>query len=112
MTFAVIRLRGSVNMNKDVKETLSLLRLKSANHCVLVDDSPSYRGMLKKVENWVTWGEVSEEMGKRLKEREGNVRVFRLSPPSKGLKSIKLRFPKGDLGYRGEKINELLGRMA
>ena len=37
--------------------------------------------------------------------------VFRLSPPSKGYKSVKLPYPKGDLGYRGEKINELLRRM-
>jgi len=37
--------------------------------------------------------------------------VFRLTPPSKGFKSIKKHFPKGDLGHRGEKINELLERM-
>ncbi len=37
--------------------------------------------------------------------------VFRLSPPSKGYKSVKRHFPKGDLGYRGERINSLLKRM-
>jgi large subunit ribosomal protein L30 len=36
---------------------------------------------------------------------------FRLRPPSKGLKSIKEHWPKGDLGYRGKDINELLKRM-
>lgn len=38
---------------------------------------------------------------------------FRLSPPSKGFKgSIKTQFKiGGELGYRGEKINELLARM-
>lgn len=38
--------------------------------------------------------------------------VFRLSPPSGGFKfSIKHPFPKGELGNRREKINELLERM-
>lgn len=37
--------------------------------------------------------------------------VFRLTPPSKGLKSVNEHFPRGDLGYRGKEINELLERM-
>ena len=37
--------------------------------------------------------------------------VFRLSPPSKGYKSTKALYPRGSLGYRGEKINELIKRM-
>ena len=37
--------------------------------------------------------------------------VFRLTPPSKGLKSVNEHYPKGDLGYRGKEINELLKRM-
>jgi large subunit ribosomal protein L30 len=37
--------------------------------------------------------------------------VFRLTPPSKGFKSVKEAYPKGDLGYRGKEINELMGRM-
>lgn len=37
--------------------------------------------------------------------------VFRLTPPSKGFKSLMERYPKGDLGYRGKEINSLLERM-
>jgi large subunit ribosomal protein L30 len=37
--------------------------------------------------------------------------VFRLTPPSKGLKSVNQHYPSGDLGYRGKEINELLRRM-
>ena len=36
---------------------------------------------------------------------------LRLSPSSKGLKAIRLTFPKGDSGYRGDKINDLLKKM-
>jgi len=38
-------------------------------------------------------------------------KVFKLNPPSHGLKSTKIHYPKGDLAYRGEKINDLLKRM-
>ena len=37
--------------------------------------------------------------------------VFRLTPPSKGFKSLMEGYPKGDLGYRGKKIKELIERM-
>jgi large subunit ribosomal protein L30 len=48
--------------------------------------------------------------GKKVKDI-GIKPVFRLSPPSKGYKSTKVLYPRGSLGYRGEKINELLKRM-
>jgi large subunit ribosomal protein L30 len=37
--------------------------------------------------------------------------VFRLHPPRKGYRHVKKPYPKGALGYRGERINELLRRM-
>jgi large subunit ribosomal protein L30 len=37
--------------------------------------------------------------------------TFRLTPPSGGFKSVREHWPRGDLGYRGKKINELLERM-
>lgn len=58
-----------------------------------------------------------EELAKKLMggEKPKNLGIkpyFRLSPPSKGFKgSIKQHYPKGALGNRGEKINELLERM-
>ncbi len=38
-------------------------------------------------------------------------KVFRLHPPSGGYRAIKKPYPEGDLGSRGEKINELLKKM-
>lgn len=53
------------------------------------------------------------EMTNKLKEGQKVKKlVFRLTPPSKGFRhSIKHHYPKGELGYRGDKINELLERM-
>lgn len=38
--------------------------------------------------------------------------IFRLHPPRKGFRgSIKKPYPEGELGYRGEAINNLIARM-
>jgi large subunit ribosomal protein L30 len=58
MTYAVIRVRGSVNVKSDIKDTLKMLRLNRVNHCVLLPKTESYSGMLQKVKDYVTWGEI------------------------------------------------------
>ncbi len=57
----------------------------------------------KELANFIISGKAVKEIGIKP--------VFRLSPPSKGYESTKALFPKGSLGYRGEKINELIKRM-
>lgn len=149
--FAVIRIRGRVGVRKEIEDTLKMLRLERVNNCVLVEESPSFKGMLQKVKDFITWGEIEREVliemlkkrlrlkgNKRVDEKvlkeigfnsfeeladsllQGKIKlrdieiinpVFRLTPPSKGFKSVKEHWPKGDLGYRGKEINELIERM-
>ena len=139
--YAVIRLRGSVNLRREVRTTLEKLRLSRANHCVLLQKTPSIDGMLKISESYLTWGEVEDGVLEQVLKKRGRLAgdkrpteqqikealqhlkkngtmnglqikpVLRLTPPSKGLRSLKLRFPRGDCGYRGKEINELLQRM-
>lgn len=151
--FAVIRLRGSSEIDHKVGDTLAMMRLKSANNCVLLPETPDVKGMLQKAKDRITWGEVSKEtlakmLEKRLRRKgddkrvdskvlkelagfdsfgnfadaviEGKIKLhkqenlqptFRLTPPSKGFKSITESYPRGDLGYRGKEINELVERM-
>lgn len=59
-----------------------------------------------------------EELAKALIENRAKLKdfqhlrpVLKLRPPSKGFKSTRLPWPKGDLGYRGRAINELLRKM-
>lgn len=150
--FAVIRIRGTVNVRKDLKDTLKMLRLDATNNCVLLPEVENYKGMLQKVRSLVTWGEIDKEtlvamLKKRMrissekkvdekilkqatgfdsfekfaealiadkikiKDFDQIKKVFRLTPPSKGFKSVKDFYPAGDLGHRGKEINELLERM-
>ncbi|MEM5836744.1 MAG: 50S ribosomal protein L30 [Candidatus Aenigmatarchaeota archaeon] len=70
--------------------------------------------ILKEITNFSTFEEFAEALisGKvKLKDFKKLKPVFRLTPPSKGFKSVKEHWPKGDLGYRGKEINELLERM-
>ncbi|MBU2560117.1 50S ribosomal protein L30 [archaeon] len=57
----VVRVRGSVNVNRDIKEALRMLRLSRVNYCTLIDDRESYIGTLRKVKDYVTWGEVGTD---------------------------------------------------
>lgn len=62
MVYAVIRVKGVCKTNRDIKDTLRMLHLTRANHCVVVPDTPAFRGMLQKVKDYVTWGEISPEI--------------------------------------------------
>ncbi len=66
MMRAVIRLRGGINVKPDIKQTLGLLRLNKVNHCVLVPSNKVNDGMLQKVKDYVTWGEVKPDVLARL----------------------------------------------
>ena len=76
---AVIRLRGSVNVRYDIKDTLKMLRLSRINHCVLLDENPHYNGMIQKAKDYVAWGPINAEaLELLLKERgrlEGGARL-------------------------------------
>lgn len=69
--FVVIRIRGFGNAPQKVKETLSALHLTRNCHAALIDNRPSYLGMLQKVRHLVTWGEISQENVKLLLKKRG-----------------------------------------
>jgi len=114
---AVIRVRGRVGARRDAELALKQLRLTRKNHCVLIDAQKA-EGAVKKVGDYVTWGEADGETAALLEKvralqgggKDG--KVFRLQPPRKGFKGgTKKRFPKGALGYRGKAINGLIKAM-
>ena len=151
---AVIRIRGSIGVRKEIKDTMNMLRLYNKNHCIIIDNSPNFIGMLRKIKDYVTWGEIEEKTFKELLAKRGKIigkkslteqylkektklsieefakeffnskktlkdipglkTYFRLKPPLKGFerKGIKAPFSMGGvLGYRKEKINDLITRM-
>jgi large subunit ribosomal protein L30 len=119
MKFAAILIRGPHDIRKDIKDTLYFLKLRKKNALVIVPDTPVFKGMLMKVKDYITWGEIDDETLALLKEKRGKTSkdegtVFFLHPPRGGFerKGIKKSFKeKGALGFRKEKINDLIKRM-
>ncbi len=56
-----VRIRGMSDISQEIKDTLNMLRLTRNCHATLIDDRPSYKGMLQKSKDYLTWGEVSQE---------------------------------------------------
>ncbi|MBI4017623.1 MAG: uL30 family ribosomal protein [Candidatus Aenigmarchaeota archaeon] len=120
---AIVRIRGSVSTRAEVEMALVQMGLKEKHACVIIPSTPAYRGMVQKIKDYVTWGDVSDTVAKKLlqaKKLEAGKDatnpykgiIFHLAPPKKGFRgSIKLTYPRGALGPRGDKINELLERM-
>lgn len=138
---AVIRVRGRINIRKQIKDTFDMIRLYNKNYCVVLESTPQNMGMINKVKDFVTCGEIEEglfneliakrgeEYTGREKDSKGKIdysrkyfeidgrkykKYFRLNPPKKGYgrKGTKKPFSKGGaLGNRGDKINDLLKRM-
>ncbi|NHJ02226.1 MAG: 50S ribosomal protein L30 [Candidatus Heimdallarchaeota archaeon] len=71
--FVVIRIRGTLDRSYSVKRTLELLKLHKSNHCVLLDDRKTYRGMLQKAKDLITWGEPDAQTLKELLLKRGRV---------------------------------------
>jgi large subunit ribosomal protein L30 len=71
--YAVIKLRGSVGIRPEIKYTLALLRLHRVNHCVVVEENAYYKGMIRKVKDYVAWGKISEDMVEGLLKRRGRL---------------------------------------
>jgi large subunit ribosomal protein L30 len=134
--YAVVQVRGVVKTRRDIKDTLKMLRLHHINHCVLVPDTPENLGMIRKVKDYVAYGDgdapLTDEYIKsnstfsnisefalalasgetKLREIPGLKPVLRLHPPRKGYKTTKRTFPQGGaLGYYGQEINTLLYKM-
>lgn len=118
---AVIRIKGMIGIRKDVAETLHRLRLRKKYVCVVLEKPTKEQlGMLKKVKDFVAYGEIDAETYKELKDKRGQKDsttgelkpFFRLHPPRKGIESKKhFGVGKGVLGNNREKINDLIRRM-
>ena len=130
---AVLRVRGRIGVRRTIKETLERMNIPRVNSLALLFGNESNMGMIKKCNDFVTYGAISEEMLGKVIEKNG-VKIskedvnalmegskkprelmrlpIRLKPPRHGHRSIKSGFSSGGaMGYRGDAMNDLLKRM-
>ncbi|HII00621.1 TPA: 50S ribosomal protein L30 [Methanosarcinaceae archaeon] len=71
--YAIVRLRGPVNVRYTIEDTLKMLRLHRVNHCVIVPDNPHYKGMIQKVKDYVAYGKIDAEVLAGILENRGRL---------------------------------------
>ncbi|MCD6547432.1 MAG: 50S ribosomal protein L30 [Nanoarchaeota archaeon] len=71
--FAVVRIKGRVNVRKDIEKTLNLMRLYKKHCCVILPPKKDVLGMIQKVERYVTWGEINADTLSKLLEKRGRL---------------------------------------
>ena len=112
---AIIRIKGQVKIRGDFTETMNRLGLKKKYSCIVLEKpKPEELGMLKKLHDFVAYGEINKETFDALVKARGKYgkRFFRLHPPRKGIESKKpFGVGKGVLGDNGADINKLIMRM-
>ncbi|APX96322.1 MULTISPECIES: 50S ribosomal protein L30 [Natronorubrum] len=59
---AIVQVRGEVNRQEDVEDTLQMLNIHSVNHCALVPETDTYVGMVNKVNDYVAHGEPESDV--------------------------------------------------
>ena len=113
---AAIRIRGQVGLARDVNETLNRLRLRKKYACVIIDEpNEAQLGMLQKMRNFISYGEITEETKAKVIAARGKIVNGELKPffalhPARGGIKTKLHYPQGVLGENKE-IDKLLERM-
>ncbi len=90
MAIVAIRIRGTTLARQDVIDTLHMLNLTRANHCVILPKNASTVGMLQKVQNYITWGEVTPELIARMLLKRGRI---------KGDKNLSDAYIKSNSGF-------------
>ncbi len=113
MSTAIIRIVGQIGLSDDINETFQRLKLKKKYTCIVIEKMTDVQeGMIKKIKNFIAYGEITKETYDKLVEKRGQKEknVFRLHPARGGI-NTKKPFPKGVLGNHKQEINKLIERM-
>lgn len=101
--YLVIRIKGGVKASQEELDTLKFLNLLRTNYAVFIPKNSSNEGMLKKVTNYITWGEPTittilrllkkAEMNGRIKLDDENVKKLGFSD----LKELAEKIYRGEI---------------
>lgn len=70
---ALVRLRGIPTTSREIADTLHMLRLRKKFTMVVANGSPSVLGMIEKVNDWITWGEIDADTLALVLEKRGRL---------------------------------------
>jgi len=70
---AVLRVRGEIGIRPQIKTTLDLMKLHRKHRLILLKNTPSNKGMIDKVKDYCTFGEVDQETIIKLLSERGRL---------------------------------------
>lgn len=73
----VLRIRGDVNTRHKAEEALARLNLRRKHNATLIPDTPSYRGMLQGLKDYVAWCPATKEIILQLLKQRGRTSGWR-----------------------------------
>jgi len=123
-TIAAVLVRSYIRQSPDVRKTLEMLRLTKTNSVGLFKKNATTLGMLNRVKDFITYGDVDKEIVDMLISKKNPVKrnnkgeeyishVFNLNPPKGGFerKGIKKPFTVGGVLGKRTNIKELIKKM-
>lgn len=110
---AAVLIRSFHGMRQEVRDTLQLLNLTKKHSAVVLEVTPVVMGMIKKAENYLTFGEISEDTERILEKIKGKEKSARLHPPRGGFerKGIKKPFNQGGALGKRDNMDALIQKM-
>ncbi len=108
---AVIRIRGQIGIRPELKKTMKLLNLHKKNYCSIISSDKNSIAMVKKVKDYVTFGEIDQETFLKLLEHRGRVAGNKLITEQYLKENMKIDFKQliGDFFTGKIKLKDVPG---
>lgn len=109
MTFAAVKIRGSIKSSPSIRDTLKSLNLENKYDVVFLDESDANLGMLRKAESYIAYGTVEDSFIEDHGFETG--KKYAMSPPSGGLDGTKTHYQEGGSNGKNPEIQSIIGDM-
>lgn len=113
---AAVRVRGKLDVDQSISRTLHDLKLRQVNQVVVFEENDSIQGMLNKAKDYITFGDISDDVLEQLAERAGKEELehgetVKLSPPTRGYEDTKKQVGQGGTLGKRESMDDLIQNM-
>ncbi|MFB6182524.1 MAG: uL30 family ribosomal protein [Candidatus Nanohaloarchaea archaeon] len=112
---AAIKVRGSLDAPKRVKQNLQNMNLEKKNQLVIYENKESIKGMMNKAKDYITYGEIDEETVEKIEDKKDTELnpgdTVNLTPPSGGYKNTKRNVNQGGSLGKRQNLDQLIQKM-
>ena len=70
---AVVRVRGDALLSPHIKKTFKITKLYGKNYCVVIPNTPEFLGIIQRIKDHTTFGEISSDTFLKLLQKRGRL---------------------------------------